>query len=79
MLTILALSAIPAVLAAGFDSLGLALVAAAGLIWAMGVYACTAAPVVPSRSGEPLNDRLAMALSTGAALLALAGIAVGLM
>ena len=40
MLTILALLVIPAVLAAGFDSVGFALIAAAGVIWGMGVYAC---------------------------------------
>ena len=79
MLTILILSAIPAVLAAEFDSAGLALVAMAGVIWALGIYACAAAPVVPSRAGPPINDRLATALSAGATLLALAGVATMLL
>lgn len=75
----LALSAIPAALAAVFDSAGLALVALAGLVWGLGVYTCAAAPVVPARSGRALNDRVAMGLSVGAATLALAGVAMALL
>jgi hypothetical protein len=79
MLTTFALFAIPAVLAAGFESVGLALVAAAGVMWRVGVYACGAAPVVPGRSGPALNDRLAIALSTLAAILALTGVAIAVL
>ena len=73
MLTILILSAIPALLAAGFDSVGLAVVAAAGVVWAAGVSLCTVMPLVPARSGPSINDRMATVLSVLAAGLATAG------
>ena len=73
MFAILALSTVPAVLAAGFDSVGLALVATAGVIWALGVYTCTAAPVVPARTGAALNDRVAALLSIVAGVVATIG------
>ena len=74
MLTILALTTIPAVLAAEFESAGLAVVAVAGVLWSMAAYACSNAPFVPDRSGTALNDRLAGVLSAVATVVALIGI-----
>ena len=74
MLVMLALSTIPALLAAGFDSVGLAVIAIAGVMWAAGISLCTTAPVVAARSGSALNTRLAIALSMVAAALATGGV-----
>lgn len=68
MTTVLVLSAIPAVLAAGFDSVGLALLAVAGLMWAGALYTCTVAPVIVDRHHN-LNESLAVMLSLLAAAL----------
>lgn len=72
MYGILLASVIPATLAAGFNSPGLGLLAAAGAIWAVAVFACSAAPLI---SGTPssLNERVATALSVAAATAALTG------
>ena len=74
MLLILSLSTIPALLAAGFDSVGLAVVAIAGVTWAAGISLCTTFPLVAARSGQALNDRIAVVLSTVAAVLAIVGV-----
>ena len=70
----LALSTIPAMLAAGFDSIGLGVVAVAGVVWAVGISLCTSAPLVAARSGSALNGRLAIAFSMVAAALATGGV-----
>jgi hypothetical protein len=61
------------VLAAGFDSVGLAFLAVAGLMWAGALYACTVAPVIVDRHHN-LNESLSVIISILAA--ALAGVAV---
>ncbi|MDH3606395.1 MAG: hypothetical protein OER12_05320 [Acidimicrobiia bacterium] len=75
MYGILLASAVPATPAAGFNSPGLALLAAAGAIWAAAVFASSTAPLI---SGTPssLNERVATALSVAAATAAMAGTVV---
>ncbi len=73
MAIVLVLSAIPAVMAAGFDSLGLALLAAAGLVWAAALYVCSVAPVVAWRQAS-ITESVATGLSTAAAVTAIAGL-----
>ncbi len=75
MNSILILSAIPATLAAGFDSVGLALVAGAGAVWAAALYICSVAPVIAG-GATSVNERLSTGLSMLAASLTLVGIAV---
>lgn len=73
MTTVLLLSAVPAVLAAEFDSTGLGLLALAGLVWAGALYACSMAPMIAGarRNG---NEVIAAGLSSIAAIVAFAGI-----
>ncbi|MGI9648227.1 MAG: hypothetical protein ACR2OI_06880 [Acidimicrobiia bacterium] len=73
MLHLLAVVSIPALLAARLDSAGLAFVAAAGLLWAAGIYLCSTAPVVAGRRRRSVNETLTSALTTLAALLAVVG------
>ena len=73
MMTLLALSAIPAVLAAGFDSLALALLAVAGLVWTAALYVCSVAPVVAGR-GVTTSETVASGLSTMAGIVAAVGL-----
>ncbi|MBT8166382.1 MAG: hypothetical protein HKO63_00715 [Acidimicrobiia bacterium] len=78
MTTILMLTAIPAVLAAAFDSIGLGLVAVAGIVWAAAIGVCSVAPVVPGRS-HTVNEAVASTLSAAAAAIAISGVLVILM
>ena len=64
---------ISALLAAGLDLAGLALVAAAGLLWAAGLYLCLIAPVVVGRHGRSVNEAVASTLTTIAAVMVLVG------
>lgn len=73
MITLLALSTIPAVLAAGFDSLALALLAVAGLVWAAALYVCSVAPLVTGR-GVTTTEVVASGLSTMAGIVAAVGL-----
>jgi hypothetical protein len=73
MITVLALSAIPAVLAAGFDSFAMALLAVAGLVWAAALYVCSVAPVV-SGQGVSITETVATGLSATAAVVAALGL-----
>lgn len=73
MTTVLVLSAVPAVLAAGFESPGLGLIAGAGLIWAAALYLCSFAPLVIGGAIN-LNQTVATTLSTAAAGLAASGV-----
>ncbi len=73
MITVLVLSAIPALLAAGLDSVGLALVAGAGLVWAAALYACSVAPVVAGQDRN-VNEIVATRLSMVAATIATIGV-----
>ncbi len=72
MVTVLLLSIVPALLAAGLGSAGLALIAAAGLLWAAALFACSRAPVVEGRAAS-LNE----SFSTGLSVLATAAAAAG--
>jgi hypothetical protein len=73
MITVLVLAAIPAAVAAGFDSVGFGLLAVAGLAWAGALYACSVAPMIVGEKHNG-NEAIAAGLSTVAALVALAGI-----
>ena len=73
MLAILALSAVPAALAARFDSVALGLVALAGLLWAGAAFTVTALPAVPGRRQSIINGIVATGLSTIAAIVATVG------
>ena len=73
MITVLVLSAVPALLAAGLDSVGLALVAGAGLVWAAALYACSVAPIVAG-PGHNVNEVVATRLSMLAATMATTGV-----
>lgn len=77
MITVLALSAIPAVLAAGFDSTAMALLAVAGLVWAAALYVCSAAPLVAGRRAM-ITEIVATGLSTTAAFVASIGLLMAL-
>ena len=72
MITILILSAIPAVLAVDLDSGGFALLAIAGFVWACAHFASSVAPIVVGAK-RTTNETIAVALSTLAALVAVAG------
>ena len=72
MTVLLLLSMVAGLTAAGFDSPGLGLIAAAGLTWAAALSLCTVVPVV-GRGGHPVNEPLAEGLSTVATLLGSAG------
>lgn len=74
MYGILILAAIPATLAAGFDSVGLALLAGAGVAWAAALYICSTVPVIAG-SAASLNERL----STGLSILAASLVSFGLL
>lgn len=74
MIPLLALAAVPALLAAALDSTGLAAVAGAGLLWALAAALCTAAPLVQLRSGRSLNEPIAAGLSVVAATMAVIGL-----
>jgi len=77
MTSIPVLSAIPAVLAAGFDSAPMALLAVAGLVWAAGLYVCSVAPLVAGRRAT-ITEIVATGLSTTAAFVASLGLLMAL-
>lgn len=72
MYSILLASAVPATLAAGFDSPGLALLAVAGFLWAAAVFVCSTAPLIAGISSS-LNERISTLLSVAAGSTAAAG------
>ncbi len=72
MYGMLIVSAIPAILAAGFDSPGFALLAAAGATWAAALYICSVAPVITGGTTS-VNERLSTGMSVLAASLASGG------
>lgn len=67
------LTAIPVVLAAGYDSAGFGLVAGGGLLWAAALFVCSDAPVVVGRRAT-LNESAGALLSLLAAALAITGV-----
>ena len=73
MTTILVLTVIPAGLAAAFDSVGLGLLAAAGLLWAFAVAVCSMAPVVAGRN-QSANETISQSLSMIAGAIAAVGL-----
>jgi hypothetical protein len=73
VITVLVPSAIPAVLAAELDSLGLALLALVGLVWAAALYVCSVAPVVSGR-GVTITETVATGLSSMAGVVAALGL-----
>lgn len=75
MYGILLLAAIPATLAAQYDSPGLGLIALAGALWAIAASICSKAPVIAG-GATSINERLSTGLSIVAAVLAFAGLAV---
>lgn len=75
MTTALVLTVIPVALAAAFASVGFALLAVAGLVWAAAISVCSTAPVVAGRS-HTLNETVASTLSMIAAGIAITGLAV---
>ncbi len=73
MTTVLVLTAIPVVLAAGLDSTGFGLVAGAGFLWTAALYACSKAPVIAGRH-VTFNESAGAFLSLLATVLAIAGV-----
>ena len=73
MMIVLLLSAIPAVLAAGFDSFALALLALAGGVWAAALYVCSVAPVVAGQR-TTITETVATGLSTVAGMVGVLGL-----
>ena len=75
MYIILLASAVPASLAAHFESPGLALLGGAGFLWALAVFVSSSAPVVAGPSSS-LNERISALLSVTATLAATAGASI---
>jgi hypothetical protein len=73
MTPVLALGAVPVIMAAGFESVWLALFAGVGLVWAAAIYVCSMAPMVAGRERN-LNEAVAETLSIVAAVAATTGL-----